>query len=217
MGVTEEEVWGFQVFRVPEQAACDDIQIPREEVTFTGMGLVVTVAVAGVGAAVEHGEFGGADFGKDADSVTRDPVKKGSVVFLGKELSALNELIFVFALVFAACVMFGMDEPVLPVAADCRAFVFFKDLKCVQNSLRQVFFTGGVIGVSEEITKQPDIIKTAGRVLGNANKAGERSAVFVQIRDDEMPVFQDARLSCAMTDARFMMSVRLLAIVSASI
>lgn len=213
----EEEVWGFQVFRVPEQAACDDIQIPRKQVTFTGMGLVVTVAVAGVGAAVKHHEFGRPDFGKDADSVTRDPVKKGSVVFLGKELSALNELIFVFALIFAACVMFGMDQPVLPVAADSGTFVFLKNLKCVQNGLRQVFFTGGVIRVSEEITKQPDIIKTAGRVLGNANKAGERSAVFVQIRDDEMPMLQSVRLSCAMAAARLMMSVRLLAMVSASI
>lgn len=75
--------------------------------------------------------------------------------------------------------MFGMDEPVLPIAANCGAFVFFKNLKGVQNRLCQLFFTGSVIRVPEEITKQPDIIKTTGCVLGNTNKAVEGSAVFV--------------------------------------
>ena len=91
----------------------------------------------------------------------------------------MDKLICVFRLVFAAGVMFGMDEPVLPIAANCGAFVFFKNLKGVQDRLCQLFFTGSVIGVPEEITKQPDIIKTAGCVLGNTNKAGEGSAVFV--------------------------------------
>ena len=48
VGVPEQEVWGFQVFSVPEQAARDNIQVPREQVTFTGVRLVVTVAVAGI-------------------------------------------------------------------------------------------------------------------------------------------------------------------------
>ncbi len=134
----KKKVGCLQIFRVAEETAGNSVEVSREKIAFTGMRLVVAVAVTGIGTSVKHREFSRPVFGKDAHGIPRDPVQKDFIVLFGKQFPALGKLLLIFFLIFAADIMFGMGKPMFPITADSRSLIFFKDLKHVQNRLRQI-------------------------------------------------------------------------------
>ena len=184
-----------EVLRVTEKPAGDNIKIPGEKVTFTGMRLVIAVAMTGIGTPVKECE---AVF--DSCGLLCHIYQHLPVVFFTKELPALCKLLCIFRLV-AAMIPFGVGEPVFPVSLNRRAFVFFNDPVSVQHILREIIGSGGVIRMSEEITEEPDVIKRSGCPFSNTDKVMERSAVFMQIRNNKVAA-QRVRLSSAQVRAR---------------
>ena len=81
-------------------------------------------------------------------------------------------------------------------------------LQIIQDSLSKVFFSGRLIGMAENVPQQPDIVKTTRLAFCAADEPGQRFCVFMQVRQDQMPSVQSARLSSAMAMLRSSTSFR---------
>ena len=101
-----------------------------------------------------------------------------------------------------------MGEPVFPVAVDGRSLITHELHQLIQDVLREVIETGGVIRMAENIAEQPDIIKTAGHLFRGMDEIVQGITVFVKVRKDQMTSVQRDRLSSAMEKAFRKSSVR---------
>ena len=64
----------------------------------------------------------------------------------------------------------AMGQPIFPVALNGRPFITHQNHQFIHDLLREVFEPGGIIGMTEYIAKQPDVIKTAREVFGDPDE-----------------------------------------------
>ena len=64
-----------------------------------------------------------------------------------------------FSLILVKTVPLRMGEPVFPVAPHGDSFAAGQDLQIIQDRLRQVFLSGGIDRMSEDISEDPDVVK----------------------------------------------------------
>lgn len=91
-----------------------------------------------------------------------------------------------------------MGQPVFPVSFYSQAAFPVENLQVIQDILGQVFGPGGFPGMTENIAKQPDIVKSTRKLISDPNEIFQGCIVFMEVRKDQMPAVQRDRLSSAM-------------------
>ena len=91
MRMPEQEMRRGKVLRIAEKSAGDNVKVAGEKITFTGMGLIIAVAVTGISTPVKECE---AVF--DLCGLLRHICQHFPVVFFIKKLPALCKLLGIF-------------------------------------------------------------------------------------------------------------------------
>ena len=74
--------------------------------------------------------------------------------------------------------------------------------RSVQHRLHQVLFTGGLIRMSDEISKKPDVIQSSPGLLRGMDEVAQCCTIFMQIRNYQMTAAQSIRLSFTIAKLR---------------
>ena len=76
-----------------------------------------------------------------------------------------------FSLILINTVPLRVSEPVFPVSPDCEPFAACQDLQIIQDRLSQIFLAGSIDRMSENISEDPDIIKSLMTPFRDPDKA----------------------------------------------